>query len=363
MQVLAVDDKRTDLELLTHALKQWGYDVKRARNGREAMHVLRSSPCRIIITDWEMPEVDGLELCRRIRAEQFGGYRYVILLTCHAAQDEIVSGLAAGADDFLAKPFNPGELLARLRGAERVLSLDTRNLTIFALARLAEARDPETIGHLERVQGYSRVIAEQLSRQHQFANDIDGRFASLIYLTSPLHDIGKVGIPDRVLLKPGRLTRDEFEVMKRHTVLGMRTLDDALRRFPEADFLRMARDIVAAHHEHFDGSGYPYGLAKDDIPLAARIVAVADVYDALTSQRPYKSAYSHDYAASVINDAAGKQFDPCIVDAFLESEPQIQAVRDAAEYQVTVESMALGTTPAFTIADEVLLQQQCAVEV
>ncbi len=195
------------------------------------------------------------------------------------------------------------------------------------MAKLAEIRDPETGAHLERVQGYSRVIARHLAGQAKFAARIDAEYVQLLYLTSPLHDIGKVGIPDAVLLKPGRLDPGEFEVMKTHTLIGAATLDAALQKFPAARFLAMARDIAASHHERFDGTGYPHRLAGDQIPLCGRIVALADVYDALTSKRVYKAAFPHEAAKALIVREAGRHFDPDVVDAFLHTEAQFLAVR------------------------------------
>jgi putative two-component system response regulator len=274
-----------------------------------------------------MPEMSGVDLCRAIRAEDMDAYVYVVLLTSHNGPHERVAGLRAGADDFVVKPSNLAELRARLAAGERVLSLETRDVAIFALAKLAESRDAGTGAHLERVRSYSRVLAQHLATTSRFEREIDAEQIRLVYQTSPLHDIGKVGIPDSVLLKPGRLTEAEFEVMKRHTSIGAHTLDAARQRFPEIKFLKMARDIAASHHERFDGSGYPEGLAGDEIPLAARIVAVADVYDALTSQRVYKDAYSHEVARQSILDLAGTQFDPDLVTAFVANERALEAIR------------------------------------
>jgi putative two-component system response regulator len=196
------------------------------------------------------------------------------------------------------------------------------------MARLAESRDPETGGHLERVMNYSRILAQQLPSMGHYVDEIDAQFARLVYGTSPLHDIGKVGIPDSVLLKPGRLSDREFEIMKEHTTIGAQTLDAAVRRFPQAQYLRMARDIAATHHERWDGTGYPAKLAGRAIPLCGRIVALADVYDALTSKRVYKSAFSHEIAKDNLVKESGTHFDPALVEAFLAAEPAFVAVRE-----------------------------------
>jgi putative two-component system response regulator len=247
-------------------------------------------------------------------------YVYVILLTCLTGRNNLIQALDAGADDFIPKPFNPEELCVRLHTAQRIVALESRDLVIFAMARLAESRDPETGAHLERIREYARILAHELSRQPRFRDYLDGDYLRSIYLTSPLHDIGKVGIPDHVLLKPGRLNPEEFEIMKQHTEIGARTLEAALQAYPSAEFLRLARDIAWSHHERFDGTGYPRQLSGDDIPLGARIVAVADVYDALTTRRVYKPAYSHQEARSIIVAERGAAFDPDIVDAFLSRE-------------------------------------------
>jgi putative two-component system response regulator len=327
MRILIVDDNKIALTVLQNALEQSGHEVITAADGNQALALLRTSECGLVISDWEMPHMDGIELCRAIRSEDTLGYVYVILLTGHNLPDEKVQGLRAGADDFIAKPFNPPELLARVQTAERILSLETRDVAIFAMARLAESRDPETGEHLERVRSYSRVLAQHLSGVEKFRAEINAEFIRLIYLTSPLHDIGKVGIPDCVLLKPGRLNDQEFEIMKTHSALGAQTLDAALRRFPTVKFLQMGRDIAASHHERFDGTGYPQRLAGDSIPLCARIVSLADVYDALTSKRVYKEAFTHLITRSMIVEQAGAQFDPDVVDAFVHTEAQFLAIR------------------------------------
>ena len=328
MQVLIVDDSKLILVALKGLLTENGYEVITANNGKEGLEALEQHPsCRAVISDWEMPEMDGIEFCKAVRAQDRPGYIYFLLLTSHGQVDEMVLGLSAGADDFIAKPYNPAEVLARLRAGERILSLETRDVAIFALAKLAESRDSDTGAHLERVQHYCRTLARHLATQEKFKNVVDAEYVRLIFQTSPLHDIGKVGIPDAILLKPGRLEPSEFELMKTHTTIAANTLDAALEKFPGVAFLKMARDIAVSHHEKFDGTGYPYGLKGEAIPLCGRIVAVADVYDALISKRVYKDAFSHETAQKNIAGGSGKHFDPDVVDAFLAVSEEFLKIR------------------------------------
>ena len=329
MHVLVVDDDDVTATILEHSLTEFGYDVTVARDGREAFNIIRKGEIRMVVSDWCMPEMSGVELCRQVRQRRSGAYVYVILLTSNNRTQDVVEGLNAGADDYITKPFQPEELQVRLRVGERILSLESRDLTIFALAKLAESRDPDTGAHLERIREYSRIMAADLSRIENPPSEIDGDFVQMIYLTSPLHDIGKVGIPDNILLKPGPLDEQEFEVMKQHTVIGGETLDALAQSHPEARFLLLARDIAWSHHERYDGSGYPRGLAGHQIPLCGRIVSVADVYDALTSRRVYKEAYSHETAMSIICDGRGSHFDPEIVDAFVRRQSDFKRLKEA----------------------------------
>jgi putative two-component system response regulator len=322
MRVLVVEDDPVSAEILTDNLQQFGYDVTNAADGREALEQVRTGKFRLVVSDWEMPRMSGLELCREIRSRSMSGYIYFILLTSNTGVDNTVCGLDAGADDFLTKPFHPHELRMRLRTGERILSLESRDLMIFAMAKLTESRDIDTGAHLERMREYSRILADELSRWPKYKDVIDGDYVQLVYLTSPLHDIGKVGIPDSVLLKPGRLTPEEFDVMKTHTTLGGATLQSVAQARPDARFLSMANEIAMTHHERFDGKGYPHGLKGEDIPLCGRVVSLADVYDALTSKRVYKPAYSHDTARNIILEGNGIQFDPDVVQAFLNREQE-----------------------------------------
>jgi putative two-component system response regulator len=202
-----------------------------------------------------------------------------------------------------------------------------RELAIFAVAKLAESRDADTGGHLERVCEYASTMAMWLAEQRRFGDGIDAEFAGLLHATGALHDIGKVGIPDFILLKPGRLTEREYEIMKTHAAKGAETLDLALRRFPDARFLQMGRDVAAHHHERVDGTGYPDGLKGEQIPLSARIFALADVYDALVSRRVYKEAFLHDVARNIILEGSGSQFDERVVEAFGACEEAFAAIR------------------------------------
>jgi len=327
LRILAADDDEISLKLLKAALGSGGHEVVTARDGVEALDILRQSDIRVVITDWVMPRMDGIELCRRIRSESMPGYVYVIFVTSRVSKDDTLAGLSVGADEFIGKPFDPVELLVRVKTAERILSLESRHVTIFALAKLAESRDPETGLHLERMREYSRLLADHVASQDPYRQSLSPGFAEIIYQTSPLHDVGKAGIPDNILLKPGRLTAEEFDIMKTHTTIGGNTLGAAVQKFPGAEYLNMARDIAIGHHEHYDGKGYPGGLKGDAIPMSARVVAVADVYDALTTKRVYKEAMPHEEARNIIFKDRGAHFDPLLADAFMESEREFLSIK------------------------------------
>jgi putative two-component system response regulator len=252
-------------------------------------------------------------------------------LTSLDRSENLVTGFQAGADDFLSKPFNPDELRVRLRTAERLVSLESRDLTIFTLAKLAESRDNDTGAHLERIREYCRVLAEELGTMPRYKDLVDADYVRMTFLTAPLHDIGKVGIPDHILLKPGRLTSDEFEIMKQHVAIGGQTLEAAITAHRSAEFLRFASEIIWSHHEKYNGLGYPRGLAGDDIPLCGRLVSLADVYDALTTKRVYKPAYSHSVAREIIIAGRGTDFDPDVVDAFISREQEFVAIHHRLE--------------------------------
>lgn len=324
--VLIVDDSRVARHLLRKTLEQGGYTVYEATAAEEALRFLHQHEIQIVVSDWVMGGMSGPDFCRVIRGENRDRYVYIILITAKSSADSRLEGFAAGADDFITKPFDAALLLSRIKVAERTVALESADVTIFALAKLAESRDPETGHHLERVQRYCRILSLACHEHTAYRKMIDAQFIRLVHDTAPLHDIGKVAIPDSILLKAGKLTAEEYDLMKKHTLYGAETLDAALSKRPGTRFLTMARDIAAYHHERWDGTGYPFRLKGTDIPLAARIVAVADVYDALASKRVYKPALPHYEVRDIILSERGKHFDPTILDAFLKVEDQFADV-------------------------------------
>jgi putative two-component system response regulator len=300
------------------------------------------------------PDVDGMEVCRRLKSDVRTRNLPIIFVTALGQAEAEVRALEAGAVDFITKPIVPPVVMSRvrthlaLRQARRELELqnrhleervaersrevvETRDLTIRALASLAETRDNETGNHIRRTQHYVRVLAEHLRHVPPYSDELDDVAIELLYKSAPLHDVGKVGIPDAILLKPGKLTDDEFEVMKTHAMLGHNALLQAEEQSASGNsFLHYAREIAAGHHEKWDGSGYPQGLAGEAIPLSARLMAVADVYDALISKRVYKPAFTHEQAMQMIREQSGRHFDPQVVAALLAEEAQIRVI--AARY-------------------------------
>jgi putative two-component system response regulator len=329
MRILIVDDEPISLEILGSFLKELGYEYEAATDGRDALDKIRRFSPSMVISDVEMPNMDGVSLCREIRRQRTIQYTYVILVTCRSEHESLLMGLDAGADDYLSKPISLEELRLRINVGKRLLSLEGREMMIFSLAKLAESRDDDTGEHLERVREISKLIAAELAKNPKFTHVIDGQFIQLIYLTSPLHDIGKVGIPDSILRKPGKLTSEEFEAMKEHTRIGGETLKASAQAYSEASFLWMAYEIAINHHERWDGKGYPNKLQGEQIPLSARIVSVADVYDALRSKRVYKPAFDHKKSMAIILEGKGTQFDPDVVDAFVELDDRIQEIADS----------------------------------
>ncbi|HLA34674.1 MAG TPA: HD domain-containing phosphohydrolase, partial [Rhodocyclaceae bacterium] len=326
------------------------YQTRIATLGRKGLELARMAPQPdLVLLDVELPDMQGYEVCALLKQDAQTAAIPVIFLSSHTDVGDITRGLEYGAVDYVAKPVAPPILLARvqthlrLRDAnemlrnqnahlESMVGLRTRDLeartlelqrsqalTIVALGSIAETRDNETGNHIHRTSAYVELLARRLAPMARFRSTVSMAEWEMIWKSAPLHDIGKVGIPDHILLKPGKLTAEEFEIMKRHTTLGKNAIRAAeMRVSTEGSFLHVASEIALSHHERWDGSGYPEGLRGESIPLSARLMAVADVYDALISRRVYKAAMPHSTAVDIIRAGRGNHFDPMLVDIFLE---------------------------------------------
>lgn len=339
--VLVVDDTPDNLSLMGGLLRDH-YQVKVANQGEKALKIAQGEqPPDLILLDIMMPGMDGYEVCRRLKANLHTRDIPVIFLTARADMEDERQGLALGAVDYITKPISPPILLARVAThlalkasadflrdksayLEREVALRTlevqaiQDVTIMAMTSLAETRNNETGNHIRRTQLYVKALAEHLRDHPRFAHVLTDRMVDLLYKSAPLHDIGKIGIPDAILLKPGKLTVQEFEIMKTHTTLGRNAIEEAERRLGmRVAFLSVSKEIAYSHQEKWDGSGYPEGLKGDAIPVSARLMAVADVYDALISKRVYKPAFPHEQACAAIVKGRGTHFDPDMVDAFV----------------------------------------------
>ncbi len=349
--ILVVDDTPANLELLSRMLKERGYKARPLTDGALGIQAARNDPPDLILLDINMPDMSGFEVCQILKSDPHLKDIPVIFISALNETIDKVRAFTAGGVDYITKPFQLDEVHARvathlhLRRLQTELEQYNQRLqdlvqaqvreitesqmaTIFALAKLAESRDSATGLHLERVQILCKLLAIRLSRIPKYTPQIDANFVSNLYHVSPLHDVGKVAIPDAILLKPGALTVDEFEIMKAHTTLGRRTLEAVQGKYPHHAFITMAIQVAGCHHEHWDGQGYPSGLAGDEIPLAARIMAVVDVYDALRSERCYKSSMIHERACDIVRQASGTHLDPTIVDAFANLSSDFAAVRE-----------------------------------
>ena len=347
--ILIVDDEPPNLLILEDLLDQH-YVVHALNNGKEALDYLTAAgQADLVLLDVLMPEMDGFQACRRIKAEPRLRDIPVLFLTSLAGEAEEALGLSIGAEDFIHKPFSRAIVLARVRShlelalarrrlrdrnaeLEQLVEARARDLlhekhlviaaqesVITALCSLAEIRDNETGNHIRRTQNYVKALAEHLRDDPRFAAELNDVTIRLLFMSAPLHDIGKVAIPDAILQKPGKLTAEEWQSMKQHPAHGRDAIIQAESEIGEsAAFLRHAREIAYGHHEKWDCSGYPQGLAGTHIPLSARIMAVADVYDALISKRVYKKGFSHAEAVAIIAGERGSHFDPYITDGFLE---------------------------------------------
>ena len=316
--LLLVDDEATNLQVLRHTLQD-GHRLLFAKDGQSALELVHRDRPDLILLDIMMPGMTGYDVCKALKEDPRTAAIPVIFVTALADVEHEHIGLELGAVDYIAKPFNPHIVKARVRThlslvhADEVL--ETRLQIVRCLGKAAEYKDNETGTHVIRMSHYSRIVALALGFDEYQADEL--------LHAAPMHDVGKIGIPDAILTKPGRLTAEEWAIMREHTVIGANILGDH-----SSGLLKLAASIALHHHEKWDGSGYPHGLAGEDIPLAARIVAIADVFDALTSERPYKREWSVEDAVALIRAESGKHFDPKVVDAFLDKLPEILKVRE-----------------------------------
>ena len=341
--ILVVEDDPAIVDLLRQILGE-EFRVLVASDGESALRLAQAlTPPDLILLNVYMPGIDGMEVCRRLKGLPVTAGIPVIFVTAMGEAEYETRGFEVGAVDYITKPVNPPVVLARVRThlelkeardwlEDQNAALDlkvrkatselvlTQKVTIQSLASLAETRDNETGGHIRRTQKYLRVLAEHLAALPSYAPQLPPQMVDLLHRSAPLHDIGKVGVRDAVLLKHGKLSPDEFDLMKKHTTYGAQAISRAEALFQgqvQSSFLGLAREIAISHHEKWDGSGYPRGLSGPEIPLSGRLMAVADVYDALISRRVYKPPLTHSQAVEIIMQGRGSQFDPELVDAFV----------------------------------------------
>lgn len=348
--VLVVDDSPENLELMGGLLSDL-YRVKVANSGSRALKILEGAVLPdLILLDVMMPDMNGWDVCQIIKSSERLAEIALIFLTAKTSPEDEKLGFDLGAVDYISKPINPATLLSRVKthlSLKRMSdALRDRNLilkaeidkgiqeiraiqetTIQAMASLAETRDNETGNHIRRTQNYVKTLAQTLRTHSRFSHYLSDEQIEMLYLSAPLHDIGKVGIPDHILLKPGPLNAAEFEIMKTHTTLGYQSILSAAEHLSTgSSFLTCAMEIALSHQEKWDGSGYPQGLSGEAIPISARLMAVADVYDALISERYYKRAFSHEEAVGIILEGRGSHFDPDVVGAFQAIEGDFLAI-------------------------------------
>ncbi len=353
--ILIVDDTPANLRLLGGMLVKQGYKSRPVPNGALALQAVESEPPDLILLDINMPGINGYEVCGRLKADERFRDIPVIFISALGETEDKLRAFSAGGVDYVSKPFQFEEVEARisthlkLRMLQRELEKHNRHLselvaeqvkeiseaqhaTIFALAKLAEAKDEDTGAHLLRVRQYCREMTTWLLRENVFPGLIDDVFLEIIEWASPLHDIGKVAIPDAVLLKRGPLTPEEWKTMKTHATAGAQTLESVLVSYPRNSFVKMGVEIARSHHERWDGSGYPEGLSGEDIPLAARIFTIADQYDALRSARPYKPPFDHEKTVRILVEGDGRtlpvHFDPRVHHAFRQVEKELKNIWD-----------------------------------
>jgi putative two-component system response regulator len=355
-RILVVDDEPVNRELLEDMLVPLGYQVFQASDGETALKMVPETSPDVILLDIMMPNMDGFEVARRLRESGETQAIPIVMVTALQAVEDRIKALQAGANDFLSKPVDRIELQATVaaqvqvkayhdhmkhyqqeletevarRTEELHLALDSLKQasldTIMRLARAAEYKDEDTGTHILRMSAYSAAVARQLG--------LSDSVAQWILYAAPMHDVGKIGIPERILLKPGKLDPDEWDIMKQHTLIGGRILEGA-----KAGYLKLAEIIALTHHEKWDGSGYPRGLKGKAIPMAGQITAIADVFDALISKRPYKEPFSVEKSFAIIKESSGSHFSPAIVDAFFAVTDEVLVIKE--KYQDKDDSLFL----------------------
>ena len=352
--ILIVDDDIRHVELEKAFLEPYNYKVLTAFDGDAVLKAVAANNIDLILLDVLMPGKDGFEITRRLKSNEKTRIIPIILVTALSDKKERVKGIEAGCDDFISKPVGMSEFLARVRTSldlkayndnmrnheielENEVSKRTAELytamamieeasleTIHRLAAVVEYRDEYTGSHITRMSRYAAAITQKMG--------LDNGLAKAMLYASPMHDIGKIGIPDRILLKPGKLDSDEWEIMKQHAAIGANILNGS-----KQDYMKLAEEIALTHHEKWDGSGYPQGLAGEQIPISGRIAAVADVFDALISERPYKPSLSTGESFTIIEGECGKHFDPKVVDAFLDIKQEILSIVE--QYKDSVQNI------------------------
>ncbi|EXJ10989.1 MULTISPECIES: response regulator [Nitrincola] len=316
-KLLIVDDEPTNLQVLRHILQD-EYRLVFARDGHKAISLAKEQQPDLILLDIMMPDLDGLSVCRLLKSEHSTRSIPVIFVTALSDVDDEAIGFEAGGVDYITKPVSAAVVKARVKTHLNLVHLDeireTRLAIVQRLGRASEYKDNETGMHVIRMSHYSRVIARAAGFNEHDADDLLN--------AAPMHDVGKIGIPDSIIRKPGKLDADEWREMQRHAEIGAEIIGQ-----DDSSLLQMARRIALYHHEKWDGSGYPEGLKGEAIPIEARIVAIADVFDALTSVRPYKKAWTVDDAVNLIVSESGKHFDPTLVDVFVQEIPAILEIK------------------------------------
>jgi putative two-component system response regulator len=332
MKILIVDDNEVNVMLLEEVLKEKGYETYSFLNPLEAIKSLETNQYDLAFIDYMMSEINGIEVIKKIKEKN--SETIVVMLTAANSNDVKLEALKVGANEFLSKPIDTAEIIVRVENSEKIIKsnkilkdyshtlekevkeatkklLNSQYETLAVLSNVAEYRDEDTNLHTKRVAYYSKLIAKK--------SGLDEETQDIIFYASPLHDVGKIGIPDNILLKPGKLTDEEFEIMRTHATIGY----DMLKDFPDNKYLKAGAEIALTHHEKFNGKGYPNGLKGDEIDIKGQIVAIADVFDALTSVRPYKKAWPLEKAFNLIEEELGGHFNPYFGRIFLDNKDEV----------------------------------------